>query len=243
MTTDPDREDEMLTLPRDLDLADSILDGDPLTADAPAHYQRVVELVQAARQTPAQVETVGDISVIAVITATVREPSATPKQSPRRSRAASRVGVLLVGAIVLGGTGAAAAATNHLPDAVQSFVSSTAGHLGIDVPSPDDDRNETTPAVDAGPPASQPGASAGSGGNDQRPDCAGNPSSDAPGCAVGQEDQSTSSGNGTPGGPPSTKHDNNGNPDPGPTSTTERANNSGGVGSDQAHDPHQSSSS
>jgi hypothetical protein len=250
VTTDPDREDEMLTTADDLHLADSIFAGDPLD-EAPTRYQPVVDLVRKAQQTPPHHDAPGDAATIAAIIAAVRQRAAAgPERAPRRSRVASRAAVALVATVVFAGAGAAAAATNHLPAAVQSFVSSTAGHLGIDVPTPDD--GTVTPTTDAGhppsdtttgPPTSQPGASAGASGNDQRPDCAGNPSSDTPGCAVGQPDPTSSKGNDTPGGPPSTKHDNNGNPDPGVPPTTLHLDNSGGVSSDHVHEPKSSSSS
>jgi hypothetical protein len=239
MTTRPDREDEMLTVAHDLDLADRILSGALQPPDLDAPYRRVAELVEAARATTAHQIAPGDASSIAAITALIREGSAPVLPATRRARLGRRAGAAVVVAVVLGSAGAAAAATDHLPSAVQSFVSNAASHVGIDVPSPDDDAASTDggSSVDTtnGPPTSQPGASAGADGVDQRPDCAGNPSSTTPGC--GAENQSSNATEHSDEAPPTTVHENPGNPDPGTPPTTVHSDSSSGVGTEQSHAP------
>ncbi len=191
-----ERDDEMLLSRDDLVIADDLLEGRLSPADVPAGYERVAELVAAAL-TPPPPRSAMEIAHASVwlgklVRAVQRGGIAvTPARVRRTARSA-----VAAAAVVFALTGTAAAASNNLPDAVQSFVAEAVSHVGISLPSPDDDVAPTVHAHDGnagseqshspnGPPSSQPGASAGNGGDDQRPACAGDPTAEDPGCAGG----------------------------------------------------------
>jgi len=188
MSLPPDRIDDMIETVRDIEISDRLLSGDISLDELPDGYSRLVELVAAARAEATPAELAHEAAVVAAIAAATTATAI--GQSPLgRSRAVRLLGAkaAIVATLALTATGAAAA-TNHLPGPAQSAISNVASAFGIDISSGDDaPTTDTSTNSDAGKPTSQPGASAGEDGNDSRPDCAGNPSSDKIGRASCRE--------------------------------------------------------
>lgn len=224
MTRERDGEDEMIASLLDIELDERLLDHGAAPVGAPDGYQRLAVLVRETRWQAAATHREPDERVVVAIALAVR--AAEPVPTRRRVVSLGTVAAAIAALIALSGT-AAAAATNHLPEPAQAAVSRIASAVGIDVPTPDDDappssdRGHDDPASAPGPPASQPGTSA-TGSQDSRPECAGNPSSDQPGCAVHGDPSLNGNGAGT-GGAAQT--------------TDSHSNNSGGVASDHTRAP------
>lgn len=125
--------------------ADRLLGGELVGDDAPPHYAKVADLLHAAATASAQP---GDeTQSVARLVASIRSSSAVV---PQRKRVFGQVITLKVSALVAGTVfsifsvgGVAAAATGNLPDQAQNAVSSTVGHIGIDVPKAKSDADET----------------------------------------------------------------------------------------------------
>jgi hypothetical protein len=120
--------------------ADRLLGGLVAPEDAPPGFAAIAVLVRAARG-PATDEELTAVPFAAPARAprTAGGPSpVAPFGSPRRRRGGVTVRVALVVAVIGCGTTAAAASQGKLPDPVQRAVSTVAGHVGWQVPSPDD---------------------------------------------------------------------------------------------------------
>ena len=192
MTASFERDDEMLVTRDELRIAEELLDGRIPPWWVPPGYEQVAELLSVATMPLPSTDASEVARASQRIAAEVRATERTRVSAPLRATRRAARSAVVAAAVVIGISGTAAAAGNHLPDPLQSFLSSAASHVGISLPSPDDD----APPADAhhgtsdaqsphGPPSSQPGKSAGDAGVDQRPACAGDPAADPAGCAGG----------------------------------------------------------
>jgi hypothetical protein len=110
---------------------DAILDGS-LPPDVPAALGRLAEVVDRARVAEAKVVSARDVMVIGAMVAAAREANPPALHHARRRVARGLKATLVIGAFL--GSGAAAAATGHLPPPVQRAVSGAAAHAGIGLP-------------------------------------------------------------------------------------------------------------
>jgi hypothetical protein len=129
-------EDEMRRNRLDDRTADRLLAGALPVDDAPPGYEAVVALVAAAGQPASTQELATEAAVVAAVVDAVHSNPTAPTTNPTRKsmltkvltlKAAALAGVLFIGA------GAAAAATNTLPDQAQNAVSGAAKHVGLKV--------------------------------------------------------------------------------------------------------------
>lgn len=124
--------------------AERILNGRTDEAELSAPLQRVLELIDLARS-PAAPEELADerVVVAAVLAAVGAEQAVANLESARRRRATRRAGKAVAALAIVAFTGTAAAATNHLPDSVQTTVSDASSHVGVHFPKP---KHESTNA-------------------------------------------------------------------------------------------------
>ena len=143
------------------DRADRLIDAGRAAADAPgrASADPLAGLVDALRGPAHPNELDGTDDLVARLAATVRRGRAVAEATPtgRHRPVLSKVltGKVAALAVVTLCSAAAAAATGHLPDPLQRRLSDTLSHVGVDLPSPDDEPAATDPdRLD--PPASTP---------------------------------------------------------------------------------------
>ena len=159
MTDTPDLPGEMIRMLDD-DTVEAILAGDA-TGSVPAEYARVAQLARAARVDAACDDPAGseqrEAEVVAAIATAMRQGiswnSTDDVVKLRRHRLVRAAGIAAFAAVTLTAT-AAAAATNHLPSAVQDALSTAASHVGVHLPEADahsDQPASTPPATEEVP--------------------------------------------------------------------------------------------
>ena len=194
MTDTPDLPGEMIRMLDD-DTVEAILAGDA-TGSVPAEYARVAQLARAARVDAACDDPAGseqrEAEVVAAIATAMRQGiswnSTDDVVKLRRHRLVRAAGIAAFAAVTLTAT-AAAAATNHLPSAVQDALSTAASHVGVHLPEADAHsdqpastppateevpQHDTTPAssasaADAAPPEVTPASDAANSAHDHDP--------------------------------------------------------------------------
>jgi hypothetical protein len=163
----------------DPDTAERLLSGSLAPDDAPPGFAAVAALLADARPAPdaAVVERDLDALVGAIGTQPDRAGRLNPRRSPMLTHLVTAKVAAIVGAVVLGVGGVAAAGA--LPAPAQDAAHSVLDHVGVTVPGPDDsssaehpgthdtgsqDNNHASnPACDATPGASQPSVAAATG--------------------------------------------------------------------------------
>jgi hypothetical protein len=116
--------------------ADLILSGID-DGELSASLQRVLQLVDLAQSPAAPEELVGERTMVDVMLAALgAEQAVTELESARRRRAKSRAAKAVAALAIVAFTGTAAAATNHLPDSVQTAVADASSHVGLHFPKP-----------------------------------------------------------------------------------------------------------
>jgi hypothetical protein len=132
--------------------ADAILSGRTDRQTIAPELQRIVELLDVVRSPAVPQELDGEDAMVAAV---LEAMGATEKRvdvdAQRRRRAKRRMAKGVVAFALVALTGTAAAATNHLPEAIQTAVSDATSHVGVHLPKPKHDSQSDT-KVDA-PPA------------------------------------------------------------------------------------------
>jgi hypothetical protein len=118
--------------------ADRLLSGRVAPGDAPPGYAPIAQAVQQVMASPRAVDPAREAATLASVVRVLRSNS--HLQAPARRRSL-RTRVLTVKAAAIGatmmfGVTAAAAATDTLPAAVQRAVSDAASHVGVSIPEP-----------------------------------------------------------------------------------------------------------
>lgn len=123
---------------------DALIVGDLVPGRVPPGLEQVALLTRAARSPGAPSETEVPESLLALLTgiATANAESHPAGRTPSRSFGARRRAVVLAGALLLTGTGVAAAATNTLPAVIRDAVADDAERVGLDRSRPE--RSEPT---------------------------------------------------------------------------------------------------
>lgn len=143
------------------ELVERLLTGASPGAGVDEPTVAVAQVLHAARQAPSAAELVEADAAAAAFVArmTGLAPTNVVSLDSHRRRRVGRVSTRVaagVAALTLFSAGAAAAATGHLPDPVQRTVAQAVSHVGVDLPSPDDeggevaDRDESTSTSAAG---------------------------------------------------------------------------------------------
>ncbi|MEY2461519.1 MAG: hypothetical protein QOG30_3349 [Acidimicrobiaceae bacterium] len=124
---------------------DAILSGQAdVETTAPA-LQRVVQLVDVARSTAVPEEVAGEDALVdAVLGIIGATQGRVDVQLQRHRRAKRRMAKAVAAVAMVALSGTAAAMTNHLPDAVQSTISDAGSHVGLHLPTPEDDTKSGT---------------------------------------------------------------------------------------------------
>jgi len=125
--------------PLDDHTADRLLAGAVAPADAPPGFETVAALASAAQQPASAADLANEAPVVALVAAAVQSAPTALLTTPRKN-VLSKVltaKVAAIAAVTFIGAGAAAAATNTLPDPAQRTVADAAEHVGLDLPKPD----------------------------------------------------------------------------------------------------------
>jgi len=144
MSPADDESTEMHKKPLDSSTADRLLSGGVAPGDAPPGLRDLARLIQAAKPLAWAGGGVLEEQVVAAFAAALRTPvdaSESVYEAKKRMLtnwlSVKTAAIAAVGAAVVFGGGAVAAATGSLPGPVQSAVSGALSHVGISVPNPD----------------------------------------------------------------------------------------------------------
>lgn len=135
--------------------ADRLLAGGVAPVDAPPGYEEVAALVASARRPVTGSELASESAVVSLVAAAVQE-GATPLPTTPRKTVLTKVltaKAAAIAAVTFIGAGAAAAATNNLPDPAQTAVSNAGGLVGLDIPKPEKPEKSNGKGPDANGPA------------------------------------------------------------------------------------------
>ncbi|MGH9035167.1 MAG: hypothetical protein ACRD0O_05330 [Acidimicrobiia bacterium] len=117
--------------------ADRLLAGRLGADDAPPGYRRVAALLGDAGSGFSEPAGPAEASTVSAMVAAI-QAAPTTELAPRRSGMLAKVlaakTVAIVSVLALSASGAAAAATGNLPDAVQDKVANAAKHVGLNLP-------------------------------------------------------------------------------------------------------------
>lgn len=149
------------------ELVERLLTGASPGAGVDEPTVAVAQVLHAARQAPTAAELAEADAAAATFVARMAGVTSTViSLDDHRRRRAGRVSARVaagVAALTLFSAGAAAAATGNLPDPVQRTVAQAVSHVGVDLPTPDDQGGERADGTDDdGPSTSTAGSSSSS---------------------------------------------------------------------------------
>jgi hypothetical protein len=151
VTTDSDLPIEMIDELLDERTADAIVSGAADRSSLPPELERIARLVDLARSPASQEEVAGEAAMVGAFleaAAIARAPVQLHDQRPRSAKRRTAKVVAALAFVALTGT-AAAAATNHLPESVQTAVSDAGDHVGVHLPKPKHGPAKGNPSVNA----------------------------------------------------------------------------------------------
>jgi hypothetical protein len=116
--------------------ADAIVSGGADLDDLASPLRHIAALVETARGPAVPGELAGEDVMVASFITALTAARTVADADLRRRRAKRRAAKAIAALAILTFTGTAAAASNHLPDSVQTAVADVSSHVGIHLPKP-----------------------------------------------------------------------------------------------------------